>query len=347
MQRTQSLVRVLTVLGMTLAIVLIGHQAQRASAQAAGETDITIISVVADDPADARFQAAYTYLVDAGSVDGVTASASGTETYQAYDGDSGDILDTQAVGADGTVTLVVPVGLNNHVININDPGNGSEAVSGGSTVTVVINPGASSEPTAEQTYVNVVSGTVDDGADALYPATYTYSVLPPGHVACCGNLTRSPVGSETYQAYSDIDGSILDTEAVSNGDVGTASLNFPSGIPYHIININDPGAGSERLTGSGTVIVAINPNAGAAPTAAPAQAPSLVPTVAPSVPAGTGSGTGSGGNSGTGSGGTALPNTGTGTVAVTSPLGWLVALVLALTAIAATGLTLRRRSFQR
>ncbi len=152
MRRTHSLVRVLTVLGMAMAVILVGHHAQRASGQAAGVGGISVVSVVADDPADSRFQAAYTYLIDAGALDGVTPSVAGSETYQLYDGVTGEILDSQPVGAGGSVLLTFARSPNDrHVININDPGTGSGPVGITNTVTVVINQGAGTEPTAEAT----------------------------------------------------------------------------------------------------------------------------------------------------------------------------------------------------
>ena len=141
-------------------------------------------------------------------------------------------------------------------------------------------PRVAAQATGE-TSVTVISGTVDDAADPHYPATYNYLVLRPAGGACCGSLTRSPAGSETYQAYSDIDGSILDTEAVSdaNGSAGSARLTFPSGIPYHVININDLGNGSEPITGDVTVVVGINLGAGSQPTAEPTATPTTVEVI--------------------------------------------------------------------
>lgn len=205
MQRSLSLVRVLTVLGLALTVTSSAHHTQRSAAQAAGVTDITIVSLVADDPADPSFQAPYTYFVDAaGSLSGVTPAAAGSETYQAYDGDSGEILDTQPVGVDRTVVLVVPVGLNNHVINIDDPGDGSGVASGGSTVTVVVNPGTGTAPPAQPTATVPVIGTaVEPTTASADEPTAEPTDTPDGNSAaiyagdCDADFTDDPVAKLT------------------------------------------------------------------------------------------------------------------------------------------------------
>lgn len=77
--------------------------------------------MVADDPADPSFPAAEPYIVDASvTLPGATPSATGSETYQIHDGDTGRILDIQPVSADGTVTLTFAAGPNRHAIHADD-----------------------------------------------------------------------------------------------------------------------------------------------------------------------------------------------------------------------------------
>ena len=176
MQRSLSLVRTSMVLGliaMTAVVASAGHAVRQAAAQAAGVGGIAVVSVVADDPADPRFAAPYSYLIDAGTLDGVTPAAAGSETYQLYDDASGDILDTEAIGPDGSVTLTFPgqdVSGDLHVINIADPGNGSGPVGVDSIVTVVVNPGAGTaqptQPTATVAVTATVAATTAPTADA-------------------------------------------------------------------------------------------------------------------------------------------------------------------------------------
>lgn len=160
-------------------------------------TAVIVVSVVADDPADTRFQAPYTYLADAGTLDGVTPSAAGSETYQVYDGDTGDILNTQAVGADGIVTVTFDAGPNRSVINIDDPGDGYGPVGGNNTVTVVVNPGAGTEPAAEATTAPTVEVTAapTDQPTAV-PATES-TVEPDGSQAgiYAGNCDAGDFGT--------------------------------------------------------------------------------------------------------------------------------------------------------
>lgn len=162
MLRPIPFIRLLSALGLVLAGLVAMHHPAQTSAQAAGQGGVTVLSVVPDDPTDARFQVPYTYLINAGTRDGVTAAASGSETYQAYDGESGEILATKAIGADGSAELVYPYATANgrrdvHVININDTGDGSDSVTVDDTITVVVNTGAGSgaaptdAPTTEPT----------------------------------------------------------------------------------------------------------------------------------------------------------------------------------------------------
>ena len=177
-----------------------------------------------------------------------------------------------------------------------------------------------------------------DPADPDFPAAYnSFLTSMPRVLQSHDDLVRAEPGSETYQAYSDADGSILDTETV--GDDGSTTLTVPAGVDYHVININDPGTGTQVITSGPAplVTVVLNPDAGTTAGAAPTNQP----TAAPSVATGAGgSGTGS-----TGTGAATLPNTGAGTgAAMVAPLAWTVALVLAAIAIAAASLTLRRRT---
>ena len=298
MRRTVSLVRVLTVLGMALVIIVAGAQhARQAAGQAAGVTSLTVVSLVADDPADPSFQAAYTYLVDAaGTFSGVTSSAGGSETYQIYDGDTGEILKTASVGADGTVTMSFAAGPNRHVINIDDPGDGSAEVSGNSTVMVVINPGfggtsGGTEPTAAPTSasgtgsrVQVLSVETTDPNDPDFPAEYNYFLSSmPRVLQSHDDLVPSAAGSETYQLDSDADGSILDTGTVDAD--GSVYFTPRTGVAFHVINADDPGEGTALIPAGDyfpLVTVVINPGASGAQTAGPTAAASTTPSAAAS-----------------------------------------------------------------
>lgn len=191
MQRCVLLIRLLGVFGLTLAGFGVTHHPALTSAQA-GTGAVTITSVVPDDRADARYQAAYTYLINPGRVEGVTL-AGGTQTYQAYDGVSGAILDTQTSGAGGTVQLAFPVATASgkrdvHVININDPGDGSASATANDTVTVVINiPDVSS------------IGRPDSGHAATVPSATAPTTTPPPPTA----TPRTPRPTSTATSSAD------------------------------------------------------------------------------------------------------------------------------------------------
>ena len=146
MLRPVMLIHLLSALGLALVGLVTAHHPPPASAQASANTlFVAVDSVTADDPNDTRFPATYNYFLTSMpriiQEGGVTNSASGSQTYQAYSDADGSILDTETVGNDGSVDLTVPANVAYHVININDPGNGTDVISAGNNplVTVVIN----------------------------------------------------------------------------------------------------------------------------------------------------------------------------------------------------------------
>lgn len=229
MRRFVTPICILTVLGLVLATLLAIQPVVRDTAgQAAGVGGITVISVVLDDPTDPRFPSPYNYLIDAGTIDGVTPSASRSETYQLYDSVTGDILDTQPVGADGTVELTFRGGPNGRqLININDISAGSAPVGATDTVTVVINPGSSlTQPPPEVARstevplnpIGTTQGTTEDTSrtDGSTAAIYAGD--------CEGELTGEPVATLTNVRPPDGDQAGADTASAVETSFTTLDL---------------------------------------------------------------------------------------------------------------------------